>query len=84
MPWSRTGSSTSRSSAPDVRSAGPIRPPPNMGPPRSPARRRTSANVGYTLGGGLSWHGRKHGIGANQVTVIELVTADGEFVRTDA
>jgi len=41
-------------------------------------------DVGYTLGGGLSWHGRKHGIGANQVTVIELVTADGEFVRTDA
>jgi FAD binding domain/Berberine and berberine like len=40
--------------------------------------------VGYTLGGGLSWLARKHGIGANQVTAIELVTADGEFIRTDA
>jgi FAD/FMN-containing dehydrogenase len=40
--------------------------------------------VGYTLGGGLSWLARKHGIGANQVTAIELVTADGRFVRADA
>jgi FAD binding domain/Berberine and berberine like len=39
--------------------------------------------VGYTLGGGLSWLGRKHGIGANQVTAIEVVTAAGELVRTD-
>ena len=39
--------------------------------------------VGYTLGGGLSWLARKHGIGANQVTAIELVTASGDFVRTD-
>jgi hypothetical protein len=39
--------------------------------------------VGYTLGGGLSWLARKHGIGANQVTAIELVTADGRFRRVD-
>jgi FAD/FMN-containing dehydrogenase len=39
--------------------------------------------VGYTLGGGLSFLGRKHGIGANQVTAVELVTADGRFVRAD-
>ena len=39
--------------------------------------------VGYTLGGGLSWLGRKHGIGANHVTAIELVTADGQFRRVD-
>jgi hypothetical protein len=39
--------------------------------------------VGYTLGGGLSWLARKHGIGANQVTAIEGVTATGEFFRTD-
>ena len=39
--------------------------------------------VGYTLGGGLSWLGRKYGIGANQVTAIEVVTASGELVRTD-
>jgi hypothetical protein len=37
--------------------------------------------VGYTLGGGLSWLARKHGIGANQVTALEIVTADGQLVR---
>jgi FAD/FMN-containing dehydrogenase len=40
--------------------------------------------VGYTLGGGLSWLARKHGVGANSVTAIELVTADGEFKRVDS
>ena len=40
--------------------------------------------VGYTLGGGLSWLARKHGIGANQVTAIEVVTATGELVRATA
>jgi FAD binding domain/Berberine and berberine like len=39
--------------------------------------------VGYTLGGGLSWLARKHGIGANKVTAVELVTASGDFVRAD-
>jgi FAD/FMN-containing dehydrogenase len=39
--------------------------------------------VGYTLGGGLSWLARKYGIGANQVTAVELVTADGRLVRAD-
>jgi hypothetical protein len=39
--------------------------------------------VGYTLGGGLSWLSRRHGLAANNVTAIELVTADGEHVRTD-
>jgi FAD/FMN-containing dehydrogenase len=39
--------------------------------------------IGYTLGGGLSWLARKHGIGANQVVAVELVTADGEFRRVD-
>jgi hypothetical protein len=39
--------------------------------------------VGYTLGGGLSWLARKHGIGANQVTAIEVVTADGAMKRVD-
>jgi FAD/FMN-containing dehydrogenase len=40
--------------------------------------------VGYTLGGGLSWLGRTHGVAANSVTAIEVVTADGELIRTDA
>src|SRR3954453_23633839 len=40
--------------------------------------------VGYTLGGGLSFLARKHGLAANSVVAIELVTADGEFRRVDA
>ena len=39
--------------------------------------------VGYTLGGGLSWLARKHGLAANSVTAIELVTADGELRARD-
>ena len=39
--------------------------------------------VGYTLGGGLSWLAHKHGIGANRVAAIEVVTASGDLVRTD-
>jgi hypothetical protein len=37
--------------------------------------------VGYTLGGGLSWLGRKYGLAANNVEAIELVTPDGRYVR---
>ena len=40
--------------------------------------------VGYTLGGGASWLGRKYGLASNSVLAIELVTADGELVRADA
>jgi hypothetical protein len=40
--------------------------------------------VGYSLGGGIGWLARKYGMQANAVTAIELVTADGELVRTDA
>jgi hypothetical protein len=39
--------------------------------------------IGYTLGGGLSWLGRKHGLAANAVTAVELVTADARLVRAD-
>jgi FAD binding domain-containing protein len=39
--------------------------------------------VGYTLGGGLSWLSRRHGLAANSVLAIEIVTADGRFVRCD-
>ena len=39
--------------------------------------------VGYTLGGGASWLVRKHGLSANNVVAIEVVTADGELVRAD-
>ena len=40
--------------------------------------------VGYTLGGGVSLLGRQHGLAANHVVAIEVVTADGEFRRVDA
>ena len=40
--------------------------------------------VGYTLGGGLSWLGRSHGLAANHVLAIELVTTDGVHRRVDA
>lgn len=40
--------------------------------------------VGYTLGGGLSWLGRRYGFACNRVQAIELVTADGEIRRVDA
>ena len=39
--------------------------------------------VGYTLGGGMSFLGRKYGLSANAVRAIELVTADGRLVRAD-
>lgn len=40
--------------------------------------------LGYTLGGGVSWLARKHGMAANSVTAIELVTADARLIRVDA
>jgi FAD/FMN-containing dehydrogenase len=39
--------------------------------------------VGYSLGGGVSWLARKHGLSANSVLAIELVTADGRRLRVD-
>ena len=40
--------------------------------------------VGYTLGGGVSWLARAHGLAANQVTAVEVVTPDGHHRRVDA
>jgi FAD binding domain len=40
--------------------------------------------VGYSLSGGLSWLAREYGLQSNAVQAFELVTADGELVRTDA
>ena len=40
--------------------------------------------TGYTLGGGLSWLGRRYGFACNRVQAIELVTADGERRTVDA
>ncbi len=35
--------------------------------------------VGYTLGGGVSWLARKHGLAAERVTAVELVSAHGDL-----
>jgi FAD/FMN-containing dehydrogenase len=40
--------------------------------------------AGYSLGGGMGWLARKHGLQTNAVTAFELVTADGELIRVDA
>jgi FAD/FMN-containing dehydrogenase len=40
--------------------------------------------VGYTIGGGVSFYHRKHGLACNRVTAIELVIAGGEQIRVDA
>jgi FAD/FMN-containing dehydrogenase len=40
--------------------------------------------AGYTLGGGVSFYARKHGLACNRVTAIELVTAGGDQIRVDA
>jgi FAD/FMN-containing dehydrogenase len=37
--------------------------------------------VGYTLGGGLGWLARKHGLAADSVRFFEIVTSDGELMR---
>ena len=39
--------------------------------------------TGYSLGGGLGWYARKHGLAANSVTAVELITAEGEELRAD-
>jgi FAD/FMN-containing dehydrogenase len=47
----------------------------------------SSPNVGvtgYTLGGGLGWLARRHGLAANSVTAADIVTPDGHLVRADA
>src|SRR3954471_12676375 len=36
--------------------------------------------VGFSLGGGLSWYSRSHGLQCNVLTAVELVLADGRFV----
>jgi FAD/FMN-containing dehydrogenase len=39
--------------------------------------------VGYSLGGGISWLARKHGLAANNITAVELVNAEGDLIRAD-
>jgi FAD/FMN-containing dehydrogenase len=39
--------------------------------------------AGYTLGGGLGWLMAKHGLAADNLLAVELVTADGDVLRAD-
>ena len=40
--------------------------------------------AGLTLGGGIGWIMRKHGLSVDQLVSVDLVTADGEFVQASA
>ena len=44
----------------------------------------TTGIAGYTLGGGLGWLMAKHGLAADNLLAVELVTADGEVLEVDA
>jgi FAD/FMN-containing dehydrogenase len=40
--------------------------------------------AGYSLGGGIGWFARQHGLQTNSLTAIEVVTADGAVRRAAA
>ena len=40
--------------------------------------------AGLTLGGGIGWIMRKHGLSVDQLVSVDLVTAEGEFVTASA
>jgi FAD/FMN-containing dehydrogenase len=44
----------------------------------------TTGIAGYTLGGGLGWLMARHGLAADNLLAVELVTADGQVLQVDA
>jgi FAD/FMN-containing dehydrogenase len=44
----------------------------------------TTGIAGFTLGGGLGWLMGKHGLAADNLLAVELVTAGGEVLQVDA
>lgn len=40
--------------------------------------------IGYTLGGGMGWLGRRYGLASDSVRSFELVTPDGDLVTASA
>ncbi|MEU7427486.1 FAD-binding oxidoreductase [Streptomyces sp. NPDC040750] len=43
----------------------------------------TTGIAGFTLGGGVGWLLRRHGLASDNVTAVEVATADGRVVRAD-
>ena len=39
---------------------------------------------GLTLGGGINWLQRKYGLAIDQLLSVDLITAEGEFVKASA
>src|SRR5687767_14051679 len=44
----------------------------------------TTGMAGLTLGGGIGWLMRKYGLTIDQLLSVDLITADGEFVKASA
>jgi FAD/FMN-containing dehydrogenase len=40
--------------------------------------------VGYSLGGGMGWLARKHGLAVDSIRAFDIVTADGQLRHVDA
>lgn len=49
-----------------------------------PGSSTTVGIVGYTLGGGFGWLGRRYGLAAHHVTRADIVTATGDLITVDA
>jgi FAD/FMN-containing dehydrogenase len=43
----------------------------------------TTGIAGFTLGGGIGWLVRKHGLASDNVTSVDVVTADGKLVTAN-
>jgi FAD/FMN-containing dehydrogenase len=44
----------------------------------------TVGAIGYLLGGGISYYGRRHGVASNSIVSMKLLTADGDVRELDA